>query len=94
MPVSTKPAKKSKPRSDFLAWFEAQAGKGPTTQGVIDQRLALVGKRIQCAVAEADLAAAERYQLIKQYALYAWCAGVAHGQKDADRLRRKQKGHK
>ncbi len=85
MPVSTKPTRNPKPRSDFLAWFETQAGKGPTAQDTIDLRAKVADKKVGCAKAEWELATAERYQLIKQYALYAWCAGVAHGRRQACR---------
>ena len=79
----------NKKASAFCAWFEAQAGKGPTVQDTIDLRSKVTDKRTEYACAEQELVNAERYQLIKQYALYAWCAGVAHGRRQACRRARR-----
>ena len=68
-------------KSAFLSWFEAQAGKGPSGQETVDLENKLVDKRREFAQAEAALAAARNYQLMKQFALYGWIAGVAHSRR-------------
>ena len=79
----------NKKASAFCTWFEVQAGKGPTAQDTIDLRSKAADKRTEYACVEQELVNAERYQLIKQYALYAWCAGVAHGRRQACRRARR-----
>ena len=75
---STSPvrAKPSVPRSEFLTWFEQQAGKPPIseTDYLKLRHETLPGLRAQLATAEQELKQADYYYTAKQYALYAWRA--------------------